>query len=372
MSWVEHHRISEQLASEAEAACLRGDLHQAKSLYAEAAQAELAALRSVRAGKVRTLGITAISAAALWYRAGKLREAERVSYYALSLPELPAFATVELRTLLQTIWNEIAQSEAGLSFMPGQVLVSVKGGEVVSGGAPLDLIVDKVQSVQSLFYRTAEYLKTMPLRKQGPPSKEIQERCRPWLFQSVPGSYQFAVAVQKPRQAELFPSDDPEPEILTEKFLAILRAAAEDPDVGLQKEVEREDYRRVFLKLTRKLAPSGKVFDLMEVRGAGDRDMVVLSPNSRKLISDTLKGSSKPVGGSEGIQQTIMFKGVLRALDLERDWLELSVDGEIKHIKGVGEEIDDLIGPMVNREVVVKVVPGPRDSLVFVDIEEDE
>ena len=67
--------------------------------------------------------------------------------------------------------------------------MSVKGGEVVAGGAPLDLIIDKVQIVQSLFYRTAEHLKSLPLRKKGPPSKDIQEGCRPWLFQSVPGSY---------------------------------------------------------------------------------------------------------------------------------------------------------------------------------------
>jgi hypothetical protein len=273
--------------------------------------------------------------------------------------------------LLQAIWNETAQREAGLSFVPGQVLVSVKGGQVITGGAPLDLIVDKVQTVQSLFYRTAEYLKALPLRKKGPPPKEIQERCRPWIFQSVPGSYQFAVAVQKPAQSELFPSEEPEPEILTEKFLAILKAAAEDPEGALLKEVQRDDYRLTFLKMTRNLAPTGRVFAQMEVRGAGDRTAVVLSPGSRKLISETLKGPSVPTDAQIDRPNSVLLRGVLRALDLDDDWLEVSVEGESKRIKGVGEAVDDLIGPMVNREVNVRVQPV-RKSLLFIDIELNE
>lgn len=371
MSWAEHHRESERLASEAEAAARSGDIGRARSLYAKAAQSEVSALSFVGPDKSRTLGITAVSAAALWYHAGNLQEAARIAHHASTLPGLPAFAVAELRTLLQTIWNETAQREAGLSFVPGQVLVSVKGGQVITGGAPLDLIVDKVRSVQSLFYRTAEYLKALPLRKKGPPPKEIQERCRPWIFQSVPGSYQFAVAVQKPAQSELFPSEDPEPEILTEKFLAILKAAAEDPEGALQKEVQKDDYRLTFLKMTRNLAPTGKVFAQMEVRGAGDRAAVVLSPGSRKLISDTLRGPTVPTDAQIDRPNSVLLKGVLRALDLDDDWLEVSVDGESKRVKGVGGAVDDLIGPMVNREVNVRVQPA-RKSLLFIDIELDE
>lgn len=372
MSWAEHHRESERLASEAEATARRGDRAGAKSLYAKAAQAEFVALSFVGPDKPRTLGITAVSTAALWYHAGDLQEAARVSHYASTLPALPAFASAELRTLLQAIWNETAQSDAGLTFASGQVLVSVKGGQVITGGAPLDLIVDKVQTIQSLFYRTAEYLQELPLRKKGPPSKELQERCHPWIFQSVPGSYQFAVAVQKPAQAELFPGEDPEPEILTEKFLSILKAIAEDPEDGLRKEVSKEDYRLTFLKMTRNLSPTGKTFDQMEIRGAGDRTAVVLSPSSRKLISDTLKGPSTPIGAQIDRPDSILLTGVLRALDLDDDWLDIFVDGKTKRVKGVGEAVDDLIGPMVNHEVNVRVRPGPRSSLLFIDIEQDE
>ena len=67
---------------------------------------------------------------------------------------------------------------------------SLKGGEVITGGAPLDLVVEKVQTIQAIFYRTIEFIKDMPLRTRGAPIREIQESCRPWLFQAAPGSYQ--------------------------------------------------------------------------------------------------------------------------------------------------------------------------------------
>ena len=312
-----------------------------------------------------------MSAVALWYKAGELELAERLAHKAAANMTMPVFAIEELRGLLQAIWNEQAQKSAGISFASGQVTVSVKGGGVVTGGAPLDLILDKVQIVQSVFYRTAEFLKSLPLRKKGPPSKELQERCRPWLFQSVPGSYQFAVAIQKPRQGELFPSGEPEPEALTETFLSILRAVGEDPADGLKAIVADDDYRQTFLKMARNLAPTGKVFDQIEIRGAAERSPIVLSPSTRKQISATLRVPTLQVA-TEAPNDELLLNGTLRALDLDNDWLEVTVDGTHRRVNGVGEAIDDIIGPMVNHEVKVRVRPGKRNALHFIDIEQEE
>ncbi len=52
--------------------------------------------------------------------------------------------------------------------------------------------------------------------------------------------------------------------------------------------------------------------------------------------------------------------------------MPLLVNGETKRVRGVGETVDDLIGPMVNHEVRVRVTPGPRYTLVFIDIEQEE
>lgn len=368
MTWAEHHSQSEACAIQAHEALRRGDIAQASRCFRQAAEAEVAALRDLPDEKARTLGITAVSATALWYKSGDLEAAERVAYEASARRGMPAFAHVQIRELLQTIWNEQAQRKAGVSFVPGQVMVSVKGGEVVAGGAPLDLILSKVQAVQNLFYRTAEYLRDLPLRLKGQPSKEMQERYRPWLFQSVPGSYQFAVAIQKPAQQDLFPTDEPEPEILTETFLRILRAASEDPEIGLRQIVPKEDYRLTFLKMARNLAPTGKSFSQMEIRGAADNNAVVLIPASRKAITQTLR--PKTTSGQE--QEETTLRGNLRAVDLDKKWLEISVDGVTRHISGLSEDVDDIIGPMVNHEVVVRARSARKNRLIFVDIEQEE
>jgi hypothetical protein len=369
MTWSSLHRDSESLAAEAHEALRRGESKRAQGLFMQAAEAEMRAFESISVNRPRTLGIIGVSAVSLWYKAGMLHEAEQLAHRAAAMKAMPAFAIGDLRALLQTIWNEQAQTEAGIQFVPGQVLVSVSGGEVVTGGAPLELILAKVQIVEKLFYRTAEFSKKLPLRKKGPPSKDIQARCRPWLFQSVPGSYQFVVAIQKPPQRELFPTDDPEPEVLTQTFLAILRTASEGPVEALEALVPMDDYQETFLKMTRNLAPGGTVFKQIEIRDAGDRNPIVLSTASRKLITDMLRSLGPPSQALEDNEETVL-RGVLRALHLDEDWIEVAVDGDLKRVSGVSAVVDDVIGPMVNHEVRVRVRPGRRN--VFIDIEQED
>jgi hypothetical protein len=373
MSWTSFHTESERLADAAHEALAHRDGSRAAELFEQAALLEEKAFNAIGPDKPRTLGVTAVSTVALWYKAGKLDDAAQLAHRASAMHGMPPFALHDLRELLQSIWNEQAQRAAGVSFVPGQVVVSVKGGEVVSGGAPLDVVLDKVQIVQSLFYRTAEFLNDLPLRKHGPPSRELQARCRPWLFQSVPGSYQFAVAIQKPAQHEMFPAGDPGPEVLTETFLSILRTAGEDPVEAFKSVVPKEEYRSTFLKMARNLAPTGKVVEKVEIRGTGDRTPIMLSSGSRKLISDSLRG---PPSGRQPAQallgEEIELTGILRALHLDDDWIEVTVSGGHQRVDGVGDVVDDLIGPMVNREVRVRVRKGRRGRLLFVDIEQEE
>jgi hypothetical protein len=370
MNWIQWHQQSEKLASEASMAYRRNDLDGARSLYAQAADVEYKALQVLEAGKPRTRGITAVSAVSLWFKAGDFNKAEQLAYLMLGAGNLPEFATAELRTLVQAIWTEGSKKEAGVSFLPGQVYVSVKGGEVVTGGAPLDLIVDKVQTIQSIFYRTIEEAKELPLRTRGAPTREIQEACRPWLFQAPPGSYQFSVAIQEPSQKDFFKKDF-EPSLIAERFLDILRATASDDPARLEALVPDEGYRSTFLKLARNLAPSGKTFEKLEVRSANDSTPVALSPESRRMIGATLRSKTQyPMPELE--QTEVVLNGTLRAVDLDKDWIDVSVDGKSHHIVGLKDALDDVIGPMVNRRVIVRVLQSTQHALQFQDIELDE
>ena len=77
MSWVSWHEISERAASEAHIAVREGDQQRATEKFREAAEAESKALDDLDHAKLRTLGITVVSAVSLWFKAGELASAEQ-------------------------------------------------------------------------------------------------------------------------------------------------------------------------------------------------------------------------------------------------------------------------------------------------------
>lgn len=59
------------------------------------------------------------------------------------------------------------------------------------------------------------------------------------------------------------------------------------------------------------------------------------------------------------------LRGVLRAVHLEEHWLELTEGSGRRRVVSVGKEVDDVIGPLVNRPVIVHtfVVDGKNRFL---------
>ena len=369
MSWAALHRQSEESALQAEQALKAGNLDSAKQNYAKAAEFEQQALGCIDPTKARTVGITAVSAVSLWYKAAEFVKAEQLAYSSLAKDSIPDFARTELRNLVQAIWTESSKQDAGVTFLPGQVYVSVKGGEVVTGGAPLDLVVDKVQTIQAMFYRTVEFVKDMPLRKRGGPTREIQEMCRPWLFQAAPGSYQFSVAIQETKEPDFF-EQSLEPTQVAEHFIKILQATTSEDQHRLEEIVPKPEYRSAFLKLSRNLAPTGKTFGSMELRTATERAPVSLTPETRASLNQTLRGSTTPhLSKAEELKE---LTGVLRAVDLNKDYLDISVNDKNIRIKGLADTMDDVIGPMVNRNVKIRTVAQAKGGYKFIDIELEE
>lgn len=366
MTWIDLHTISEQFAIEAQLALKARNATQAFDLYRKAAETERQALEQLDVSKIRTRGITAVSAVALWFKAGEFSQAEQLAHLMLADPHIPEFARDDLRNLVQAIWTESSKKKAGVTFVPGQVLVSVKGGEVVTGGAPLDLIVDKVQTIQSMFYRTIEYINGVTHRKTGRPTKELQESCRPWLFQSAPGSYQFSVAIQKPVQPDFFKTDI-EPDRIAQHFLEIVSASSSDDSSNLMKLIPDESYRTTFLKLARNLAPTGKTFDRIEFRSSGETKAIALGVETRDCINQQLR--KKPTAQTQSTEESEEFRGILRAVHLDKDWLDVVVNGVSLHVDGLQDTVDDVIGHMVNRAVLVRAVRVSQNKYKFLDIE---
>jgi len=118
------------------------------------------------------------------------------------------------------------------------------------------------------------------------------------------------------------------------------------------------------------LAPTGRTFAQMEVRAAGESSGVLLMPESRSTINKTLREQSPPKK-AEGEEEALVV-GILRAVHLDKDWLDVTVEGISVHIAGLKDTVDDLIGPMVNRRVIVRATKSVKNRLRFIDIELDE
>ena len=366
MTWLEHHRLSERYASEAALARRNGEHAQSQQLYALAAQAEEQALQEVAPGKERTYGITAVSTVALRFKAAQFSEAKKLAYQCLASERLPEFASQQVDGLLQAI----KANQVGIVLDDAHMLISIRGGRILHGGAPIDLIVGKYQKLRSMIYRTAEYMKNIPLRKSGEPSQEIKGSYRPWIFQAEPGSYQFTVSVQETRQLNMFDIGDIGPQQVVGQMFGIMKACVESPADELLTIVSRDDYRNTFLKLTRDLAPTvnGNDFTMIEIKSASATSSLGLTVNTRHLINDAIR-ASRPTSPEE---QELEIHGVLRALHLDNDWIEVvQEDGEPVRITRAQEDIDDRIGPMVNQLVMVRVAKS-ASALRFIDIEATE
>ena len=166
----------------------------------------------------------------------------------------------------------------------------------------------------------------------------------------------------------MFVEGEPEPRLVAATFMAILEGAASDPETNLPKIVPDAEYRATFLKLARNLAPTGRSFSHLELRSSQARAPVVLTQDSRKSMTNAIRGGvSEPPKDAQSTE--VALRGVLRAVHLEKDWLEVYVDDAPVRISGVGETVDDVIGPMVNHSVVVHAVRDGKGAYSFRDIE---
>ena len=105
MTWAEHHRKSEELASLATILARQGQTAEAINYYrlAAEAEAEATALENLDVSKNRTLGITVVSTSALWFKGEEFSKAKQLAYRWLATGSLPKFAIDELEEILREI-----------------------------------------------------------------------------------------------------------------------------------------------------------------------------------------------------------------------------------------------------------------------------
>ncbi|MGK7927478.1 MAG: hypothetical protein AB4290_19920 [Spirulina sp.] len=114
MSWLEYHTRSEEYTIQAEELEKQQDLKRATEFYRLAARELVNALEDLDLSKKCTLGITVVSAASSYYRAGEFAKARQIAHRWLATALLPAFAVEELGEVLEVIGDEESRIKSEL------------------------------------------------------------------------------------------------------------------------------------------------------------------------------------------------------------------------------------------------------------------
>jgi chorismate mutase/prephenate dehydratase len=118
---MQTHRRAEELMMRGDRALARGSGDEAASFYCEAAQTEADAFDDIPPERPETRGILAVSAVALYRKAGRLAEAERQALAFLADAGLPEGARDDLNELLAEVRDnhvELAHGKKGRRVMP--------------------------------------------------------------------------------------------------------------------------------------------------------------------------------------------------------------------------------------------------------------
>jgi hypothetical protein len=105
----------------------------------------------------------------------------------------------------------------------------------------------------------------------------------------------------------------------------------------------------------------GDVLSEVEIRTAKDTpaEAVYLRPDARRNVNEAIRALSPPPREPVSSQESL--EGILRAVDLDRSWLQIVPDeGEPVRVLTSPNELDDVVGPMVNRRVLARVQSESR------------
>ena len=366
------HRRAESLAAEAALALTENRKDEAVALYREAAAFEQAAFETTPNEKERTKSILAVSLTSLLYKARQYDEAERTIFRLLALQELTPWANEQLRELLEVVTDErLIQKTIGRQYSGDVLTLSLRGGEIGAGTGPFDVILDKVSAFRNLLYRVAEYVGEFPFRSRGAPPQELINLLQVRTTQPGLGSFRFEIKLTEPLQRELFEKPVIKPSAISDTLFRFLETLNSGTRAALEEAVPNKEYRTALLKLVRNAAPSGKRVEEIGLyrKKGGDAEAVYLNKTTPDRIRRALPPKRKAPG-----QEPAELMGVLRALHLDENWLEITLPrNQSEKCDTVPEMLDDVVGPMVNHEVVVKGIRrtkrGGARRLLVEDIE---
>lgn len=377
------HTEAQDLAVQASLLLRGNEAEKAKRLYAKAAELEARAFSQVAKNLVRTRGILAVSIVSLLYKAASYDEAELKIFSLMVDDSIPVDAKSELRLLLESVADERSVLSLGKEYVGEELTLSLRRGSIGYGTAPLSTVLFCANAFQSLVTRIAEFIEKKPLRRSGQPAKEILGMVESRVGQPTAGSYKIQIGLVQPsKQLNLYTTTTNTPALVAKTTMEVMRMIAASDVDQLSRAVPDDGYRATVAKLARNMFPPGRAVGEIEIFSVRrDKQSCVLQSRAR-LTPEVryLSLGSTPILGSalatEQNPQVREIRGILRAVHLDKGWIEVAeAAGQHTRIDTKSNEVDDVIGPMVNRTVTAKVhnKPGkPIPVLVDVTLEDEE
>lgn len=184
----EAHREAQDLAAQAGLLLRASEGERARELFAHAADLERQALDRIPEGEDRTRGILAVGHVALLYKARRYDDAERHAFAWLAQARLAGSARRHILELVEAIWDERSLFQSGLRLPGEEILVSLRGGSLGAGLAPIDLVSYELRSFRNLIECVARWQASQD-GNGGDARMELTTRS---IF-SAEHSYRFAV-----------------------------------------------------------------------------------------------------------------------------------------------------------------------------------
>ena len=339
-------------AFRADRAKARGDLADAKALYARALRSERAAIRALEGVVQPSHAVLHRSAAWLALDSGDDRAAEQLAAAGLAVAP-PDQIAEELRDVFEQAGFHRHLRTRGVTLSANELQLSLTGPSVGSGLAHWPSTRERVNQSVKLMRRIAEWRADRPFRAKGAPAKEVQDLMMPLV--SVPRAACYAVTLAFGTTGQfdavgLFGL--PEVEDVLEDFLDILDMVDRDEMDELSRKIPDDEYRTDAVHLTRELAPDGKhVRRVGFTVRRGDDDRSVGLTTLRRDLATT--GGPQPVSDDE---ELINVSGLLLHADAlsAKNKIKIVDEEDNTHVVSVPPEMmDNIVRPKWNLPVVL-------------------
>jgi len=308
------HPRAMDLAEEAFGHLRRGDEARAKTYFLEALklEQEAAFLLQPVEGSEPSRSILFRSAAFLAYNAEDFDSAERL--VAQGLAGFPPFEIKEeLKDLYEDINFKRHLAAKGIALSDNQWVMTIHGNATSFGGTLVEPLLDRVDRVTALFYRTIERLLGFKYRASGGTTKEIKDSYGLYIRAFAPSSFAVAFQIGAPDpQISLFPEEESrqslDPNFVVDELMKCLWVWENRKDGTLKEIIDDETYYENFVGLAKQIAPDGddvKMVAFTTVRQGEEKPVALRT--SRKQLRGALSSTSAPQE-----QSKLILKGLLR------------------------------------------------------------